>query len=96
MAEAVSIAKAQAAGLALQTVFGVQPSFLYNPDHVRIYFEPDRLKTVQTKIASMATAGPSDVRVDWLPLVAPLAIKKALPFAVGLLVAGYLFGKLQK
>lgn len=96
MASAVSIGKAQAAGLAMQSVFGVAPSYLYNPDHVLIYYEPDKLKAVQERIASMATSGPSDVRINWLPIVTPIAVKKAIPYAVGLLVAGYLFGKLQK
>lgn len=94
MASLQAIAKAQASGLALKQMFGVQPDYEYLPDHVKVYYTPDKLLQVQNKIASMSTAAPGEIRIDWVPMVAPLAIKKSLPFAIGALVAGYIVGKI--
>lgn len=95
MASLETIGKAQVMGAALQKITGVEPSYIYEDNFVRIYFQPDRLKAVQAKISEMASSGPSDVRIDWLPIATPLLIKKAAPVAIGLLVAGYIFGKLK-
>lgn len=95
MASLETIGKAQLYGAALQKITGQAPSYIYNDKFVRIYFEPDRLRLVQQKINEMATSGPSDVRVDWMQIFTPMAIKKAAPIAIGLVVAGYLFGKLK-
>lgn len=94
MASLATIGKAQGVGLALKTVFGQEPSYLYEDNYVQVYYQPDRLKKVQSKIAQMAAAGPSDVRIDFVPMITPIAIKKALPYAVGLLAVGYLVGKM--
>lgn len=93
MASLEAIGKAQIYGAALKRITGQEPSYLYEDSHVRIYFEPDRLKLVQQQLEKMATSGPGDVRVNWSQIVTPYAIKKALPFAIGILVAGYILGK---
>jgi len=95
MATVQTIGKAQLFGAALKQITGVEPSYIYEDNFVRIYFEPDRLKQVQAKLQKMAASGPSDVRIDWFPIVSPIAIKKAAPFAIGLLAAGYLLGKIK-
>jgi len=95
MASIETVGKAKILGAALQKITGVEPSYLYEENFVRIYFQPDRLRQVQAKLSEMATSGPSDVRIDWFPIVSPMLIKKGIPVAVGLLVAGYLFGKLK-
>lgn len=94
MAKVKSVAKAQVYGLALKEIFGQSPSYNYEGDHVRIYYQPDRLVKVQQRIKDMSSRSPSDVRIDWLPIVQPQMIKKALPFAVGIFAVGYIIGKL--
>lgn len=96
MAAVQSIAKAQGTGLLLEQLFGVPVAYEYNPDHVRVYYQPDRLKQVQGKIATMAAGGPGDVRIDWFPMISPVALKQAAPYAVGLIAAGFLLGRLMK
>lgn len=93
MANVESIAKAKAYGFGLEQFFGVKPDYEYYTDHVRIYYQPDRLKQVQAKINAMAAEGPSDVRIDWVPMVTPQVMKTALPYALGLLGIGFLLGK---
>lgn len=96
MASVQTIAKAQLTGAALEKVFGEVPSYIYEPDHVRVYYEPDRLFRVQEKVKTMATSGPSDVRIDWIPIVTPFAINKGLPYAIGIVAAGFFLGRLSK
>lgn len=94
MADVKSIAKARAIGLAIQQVTGVEPSYEHAADHVRIYFQPDRLKAAQSKLREWSKSSPGDIRVDWFPVITPMAIEKGLPIAAGLLLAGYLLGRL--
>lgn len=94
MADLAAIGEAKIEGLLLQKLFGVPPSYEYAPDHVRIYYEPDRLKQVQQRVNAMATSGPGDVRIDWFPMIQPIVLKQALPYAVGAVILGYLLGKM--
>jgi hypothetical protein len=71
---------------------GVEPVYEYGSNYVRIYYHPDRLKEVQKKLELISASGPGDVRVDWFPMIVPMAIKKALPVAIGLFVLGYAIG----
>jgi hypothetical protein len=93
MASIQSITKAKGTGFLLEQLFGVPVAYKYNPDNVGIYYEPDRLKQVQSKIAAMASSGPGDVRVEWFPMVTPIVIKKTIPYAIGLIVAGMLIDR---
>lgn len=95
MASIQSIAKAKALALALQKITGVEPSLSYETDHVLIYYQPDRLKQVQTYVEKIAASGkkPGDVRVNWMPVVTPFAVKKAVPYVLGILAVGYVLGK---
>jgi len=96
MASLQSITKAQGVGLLLQKMTGIAPSYVYGPDYVRIYYEADKLKEVQKKLQLISASGPGDVRIDWFPMVVPMAIKKALPFAAGIFFLGYLIGGKRK
>lgn len=93
MADVLSLGKAQGYGLMLKQLFGEDPDYYNAPDHVKVYYQPDKLARVQQRIAAMASEGPSDVRIDWLPMVTPLAIKKAAPYIIGIAAVGYLLGK---
>lgn len=94
MASITSISKAQGIGFALQQITGQEPSYAYEPDYVRVYFEPDRLQLVQKKLEQMASSGPGDVRIDWMPIVLPYAVKKAALPVIGVALAGFILGKM--
>lgn len=95
MANITAITKAQALGLAMQKITGIEPSYDYKPDHVLVYWQPDRLKRMQGYVEKLASSGrkPGDVRVNWMPVITPFAIKKAVPYIVGMLAVGYILGK---
>lgn len=93
MADIVTMGKARAYGILLQQLFGEDPSYYSAADHVKVYYEPDKLLRVQQRVNAMATGGPADVRIDWLPMITPLAIKKAAPYVLGIAALGFLLGK---
>lgn len=95
MATVQTIAKAKATGLILKNLFGIEPDYDYQENHVRLYYTGNNLNQVREKIDQIATTSkkPSDVRIDFIPMVAPTGIKKALPYALGAVAIGYLLGK---
>lgn len=95
MASIQTIAKAKATGLILKNLFGIEPNYEYKDNYVRLYYRPEQLKGVHGKIDQIAlnSTKESDVKIDLLPIVAPIAVKKVAPFAIGAIVAGYLLGK---
>lgn len=93
MATGESIAKAKAAGLILQQILGVEPSYDTRENYVRLYYQPDALVQAQSAVRSMATGPDADLRIDWLPIVTPYALGKVIPIAFGLVALGYILGK---
>lgn len=95
MASIQSIAKAKTTGLILKNLLGIEPEYQYFNDYVRLYYSKENLPKVQDRINQIAvnSSKPGDVRIDFVPIVAPAAIKKIAPYAIGAIVAGYLLGK---
>lgn len=97
MASLQAITKAEAIGFGIQQVFGVTPSYDYQADRVRIYFDADNLPIMRQRVNEIVSPTPGaqadDVVIDWLPAVYPTAAKFLIPAAAGLLIIGYLIGK---
>jgi len=96
MANALTVGKAKIAGLAMGQIFGQEPQYYYADDHVRLYYDADKLRDIQKRIEMMESSGPSDVRVDWLPMITPLALKKAVPIIGGIVLVGIIIGRATK
>lgn len=96
MASIQTIAKAKTTGLILKNLLGIEPEYQYFDNYVRLYYPAENLPKVQDKINQIAvnSSKPGDVRIDFFPIVAPVAIKKVAPYAIGAIVAGYLLGKM--
>lgn len=95
MASIQAITKAKATGLVLKSLFGIEPKYQYFDDYVRIFYSNEDLPTVHAKVNQIAAGSkkPGDIRIEFIPIVAPIAIKKVLPYAIGAIVAGYILGK---
>lgn len=96
MATVQSIAKAKTTGLILKNLLGIEPEYQYYDDHVRLSYPKEALPQIHEKINTIAvnSSKPSDVRIDFIPMVAPIGIKKALPYAIGAVALGYVLGKM--
>lgn len=97
MASLSAITRAEAVGLGIQQVFGVTPSYDYQADRVRIYFDAANLSLMRQRVNEIVSPKPGaqegDVVIDWFPAVYPTAAKYVIPAAAGLFLAGYLLGK---
>lgn len=93
MASVDVIGKAQIAGGILQQIVGVEPAYDYRENYVRVYYPPDSLRVAQANLAALATSPPGDLRIEWAPVITPYVIKKVLPIAAGLLIAGFMIGR---
>ncbi len=96
MANIQAITKAKSIGEILKAFTGIEPEYIYYDDYVSIYYKKSDIPIIHEKInkAIQSTSGKkSDIKIDYLPLISPLIIKKVMPFAIALLVTGYLLGK---
>lgn len=95
MASIQTIGKAKATGLLLKNLLGIEPEYQYFDNYVRLWYPQEDLKRVHERVNQIAvnSSKPGDVRIDFVPIVAPTAIKKIVPFAIGAIVAGYILGK---
>jgi hypothetical protein len=97
MANVVTIAKANATAIAMERVTGVYPELDIQSNYVRLYYPADTLPAAQAKFEKILNdKTPSDVRIDYSPLVTPVLIKKYWFYPVGALLAAFLIGRLTK
>lgn len=91
----ITLTKGKAVGFALEQVTGKEPVVQDMGDYIKIYWKDEDIPAITKKINDITSKEEKgDIRVDWMPVVAPIAIKKALPYAVGILVVGYVLGKI--
>jgi hypothetical protein len=89
--------KAEAISLLAKQTIGVKPQIKDMGTYAIIYYLPDQLPEVQEKFAEFVSKDqPSDIKIEWFPVVQKVAIKKALPYIVVLLATGFTIGKLFK
>lgn len=86
--------KAEGIAIALEAAVGKKPSVADMGDHIRIYWDKQDYPLIQSKVSKMIQKrDPGNIRIEWIPVVAPIAMKKVLPVAAGLLVVGFIIGK---
>lgn len=87
--------KAEGIALALEKLTGQEPIIQDNETYYSLYWtnaqQAEILETLNEKFAS---GGESEIRVEWFPVVRPVVIKKALPYAIGIFAAGFIIGKI--
>lgn len=91
----LTVVKAEALAVALEQATGQKPIVQDMGEYVRVYWNKSDHPAVQGRIEKLISKKePGDIRLEWMPVVAPVAIKKIAPYALVLLGAGYLLGKL--
>lgn len=89
--------KAEAIAAAIQAATGERPDIVYRPDGTaQILFTENAAKNIRSFLEKQA-AKKSDIDISFLPVIAPLIIKKTWPFVAGaaglFLLIGYLAGR---
>jgi hypothetical protein len=88
-------ATAESYAVALEKMTGVPVAVRHVADYSEVYWTPQNVPAARSWLNRQLSPGkPGDVRVDFGPVVYPVATRRALPFVVGLLLAGYVAGKL--
>jgi len=86
--------KAHGIALALEKVTGVEPIVEEKETYYSIHWLPaEQSQVLQNLSDRLPETGDSDIRIEWFPVVRPVIIKKALPYAIGIFAAGFLIGK---
>ena len=93
MATLQTIAKAEAAALAIGKAFGVQPSIEYTDKYARVYYTKSDLLQAQRNIRALSKGGTGDLKLDVMLAFAPAFVEKTWPYILGILVLGYFAGK---
>jgi hypothetical protein len=87
--------KAESVALLAQQILGVKPEIENVGDYYRVYWNKEDLPEVRENLDEyISNIKPGDVRVEFIPVVQNVAIKKVLPYVLGIFAAGFLIGKL--
>ena len=96
------ILESKALAVAIGAVTGYEPEIITYPDYINLEWTQEQIKSLQVLFENtMEKKGPpSPIRINFLPVVLPYGIKKAvLPVSaiiLGLFTIGYLTGKYVK
>lgn len=91
--------KAEIVSVVLGEITGETPKVIPYTEYTLIQWTPEQQKRlvpiIEAQISKKRT--PGKIRIDYMPLVAPVAMKKVLPVALpavlGLFALGYMAGK---
>jgi len=97
MASLATLGKAAALKAAIVAATGERPELVSYPDYTLLKFSPEanaRLRErFETQMGKVGTGGPSDVRVDLVPIVGPYVAKRVALVLLGALAVGYIAGR---
>ena len=89
-----NIAQAEVTAQAIKALTGgIEPKTVYRKDYVELTFSPADSQKVRAIIEAKLKEAPGSVRLDSLPIIAPIVIKRAAPWAIVALIVAYLMGK---
>ena len=89
------MAKATIYSVFIEKITGEKPILQDKGNYVNIVLSNSQEKTMQALLENkIDSKQESDVRVDLKPVLSPIIIKKALPIGIGILVGGYILGKI--
>jgi len=89
-----TVAKGEAARLALQKLTGIDPDVSYTPTQARVRWSGAKLVDMRQWVDKQFAPGapPGDLDIDLLPVATPYLTRLALPYAGALLIAGLAIG----
>jgi hypothetical protein len=89
-----SIATAEAYAAAIYQLTGTPATVVHKKDYSEVSFSNPR--ATQEWIENQLKPGdPGDVRLNFLPVVTPVILKRVVPAALAVLAVGYLIGKIR-
>jgi len=98
MAGTLTKIKAETIGMMINQILGFTPKIDYGENYAEISFTPDQQKIVQAYIEKQIDTKrpPGEIRINLLPILWPLILKKSIPFLAGAAGIGFMIGKRKK
>jgi hypothetical protein len=99
MASVTSVAKAEIIKQLCKILFNFEPKIVYYANYCDIILSSEQQVTIRHYIEILINKQKSstqDIRINILPSLLPLIIKKVFPFVSGVFGAGFLLGKNKK
>jgi hypothetical protein len=91
--------KAEGLKIAIEQLTKQSPTLQYFDDgHAEMYFKEEQIKPLQRfleDVLQKAGKGKQGIKLHVEPILFPVMLKKALPFIVLLLVAGFVAGRIS-
>lgn len=94
MANITDTLKGRTLAVALKTATGQEPRVMSYPDYVRLEWSKAQQAALRADLDRQLSSKPGRIRVDISPVLTPYIIRKAIPWAVAAVFAGYLAGKM--
>lgn len=93
-ADLITIGKAKSYSLYMKKLLSAEPTMDIQDKYVRLFYEPNELKKAQNTFNNMLKPGTeTDIKIDYLPVMLPVLLKKySLQIALSL-IAFYLISK---
>jgi hypothetical protein len=89
-----TVATAESYAVALNALTGTPATAKHALDYSEVYFS-DPAKTRAWIEDQLKPGPPGAVRIDFMPVILPVVLKRAVPVALGLVALGYLLGKIR-
>ena len=80
---------------ALNLITDENPIIEDHPDYSMIRFTPGQQEKFRAYINNVLTGKPGAIRFDTDPIVNPIILKTAIPYALAILAVGFVLGRLS-
>lgn len=90
--------KAQLYIEAIRQITGESPVLSEQGEQIRISFTPSQQIFLRTWLKKQLEPGksPPDIEIDTLPVLAPVAVEKLWPYALGLVALGFIAARVTR
>jgi hypothetical protein len=91
--EVTDFSKSQMYGEALRKIVGVTPSYKKEGGKTVVYYPEDKIPAARKSFNALMESPDGNVKVDFMPVITPYALKTYGVYALGLVALGFLVGK---
>lgn len=93
MATLEALSRAGMIAAALRGITGIEARVVGKPQYAAIQWGPSEAAALRGWVERQTSKAPGDIRVEYMPALTPLMVRKAIPWVIGVLAVGYLAGK---
>jgi hypothetical protein len=89
--------RAELISAAVQQITGEKPILTKTESYTQISFTEGQKAKLQAFLRNQLEPKPAgDIRIDTMPIIAPVALEKALPYLLGIAAVGFILGRVSR